>query len=132
MHPQRIQAFLVPGGRFGLSDLTRNGTLPPELGGLAAWIACVADAQPLTSYVAGLQSVGLAVDHIDAHDAALIEFVDQIRAKLLSADLLVKIQNAELPRGVDLQMAKRIARLAAEAAKAGSFGYSLIIGTKPP
>jgi ubiquinone/menaquinone biosynthesis C-methylase UbiE len=38
---------LRPGGRFGLSDLTRQGTLPSELESFVAWIACIADAQPL-------------------------------------------------------------------------------------
>jgi arsenite methyltransferase len=46
-----IARVLAPGGRFGLSDLTRNCPLPAELAGLIAWIACVADAEPLASYV---------------------------------------------------------------------------------
>src|SRR5579885_2945087 len=38
---------LRPGGRVGLSDLTRAGAVPSELQGLLAWAACIADAQPL-------------------------------------------------------------------------------------
>jgi hypothetical protein len=36
------------GGQVGLSDLTRGSVLPKELDGLLAWIACIADAQPVS------------------------------------------------------------------------------------
>ena len=126
-----IARVLVPGGRFGLSDLTRNGPMPPELDGLLAWMACVGDAQPVASYVAGLQAVGFTIDRIEGHDQALIELVEQVRGRLLAADLVTKIQKVELPGDVDLQLAKRMARSATEAARAGILGYSLIIATKP-
>src|SRR5258708_16992094 len=42
---------LRSGGGIGLSDLTRGAILPKGLDGLLAWIACIADAQPLDSYV---------------------------------------------------------------------------------
>lgn len=38
---------LRPGGRIGLSDLTRSGTLPPDLDTLMAWVACVEMPSPL-------------------------------------------------------------------------------------
>ena len=37
---------LKPGGRLGLSDLTRTAGLLPELDGLLSWIACIGDARP--------------------------------------------------------------------------------------
>jgi arsenite methyltransferase len=52
---------LSPGGRVGLSDLTRRGEIPAELQGLLAWIACLADAQPLETYVRSLTDAGLTV-----------------------------------------------------------------------
>jgi len=42
--------LLRPGGRVGLSDLTRSAILPVELHGLLAWIACIADARPVAEY----------------------------------------------------------------------------------
>ncbi|MFG2549425.1 class I SAM-dependent methyltransferase [Streptomyces sp. NPDC048581] len=42
---------LKPGGRVGITDVTADpGRLPPELLGLGARIACVADARPLYAY----------------------------------------------------------------------------------
>jgi ubiquinone/menaquinone biosynthesis C-methylase UbiE len=124
-----IARVLARGGRFGLSDLTRTGDLPPELGGLVAWIACVADAQPVASYVADLESVGLRVSHIEAHDEALTELIDQVRGRLLAAGVVAKIGQVELP-GVDLQVARRVARSAAQAVIEGALGYTLITATR--
>jgi arsenite methyltransferase len=41
---------LAPGGKVGISDLTRKGVLPSELDGMVAWAACVADALPVENY----------------------------------------------------------------------------------
>jgi arsenite methyltransferase len=62
------------GGRVGISDLTRSGPLPRELEGVAAWIACVADARPVDEYRALLAGAGLAVGETEAHDGALVDF----------------------------------------------------------
>jgi ubiquinone/menaquinone biosynthesis C-methylase UbiE len=124
-----IGRVLAPGGRFGLSDLKRNGDLPPELEGVVAWIACVADAQPVASYVADLEAVGLRVSYIEAHDEALTELIDQVRRRLVAAGVVAKIRQVELP-GVDLQVARQVARSAAEAVHGGSLGYTLITAVR--
>jgi arsenite methyltransferase len=125
-----IARVLAPGGRFGLSDLTRNAALPAELDSLIAWLACIADAQPIASYLAGLEAVGLEVSQIETHDEALTELIDQVRGRLLVAQVLTKLQQLELPEGVDLQLAARVARSAAEAVNAGTLGYTLITATR--
>ena len=50
---------LRDGGAVGLSDLTRGAVLPKELDGLLAWIACIADAQPVEGYVGYLSGAPL-------------------------------------------------------------------------
>jgi arsenite methyltransferase len=120
---------LRPGGRVGLSDLTRAGTLPPELNGLLAWIACIADAQPLERYARYLVDAGLRVDLTELHDAALSSLVQDIRARLLGAELLVKLKKIDLPT-VDFEQAKTLARAAADAVKAGKFGYAVVTAVK--
>jgi ubiquinone/menaquinone biosynthesis C-methylase UbiE len=121
---------LRPGGRVGISDLTRAETLPADLGGLLAWIACIGDAQTVENYTACLRQAGFSVNQVEPHHAALQETVDQIRRKLLAAEIMTGLKKLHLP-GVDLEAAKRMASSAAEAIQRGHLGYVLIGATKP-
>ncbi len=119
---------LKPGGRLGLSDLTRVGDVPEELQGLLAWIACIADAQPVDNYTRYLTEAGLTVDMIEAHDDALQEMVQQIRGKLLGAELLVRLKKLDLP--FDFEQAKTLAKAASTAIQMQKFGYTVILAHK--
>ena len=121
---------LQPGGSIGLTDLTRSGEVPLELQGLLAWIACIADALGVDEYVHYLEDADLTVECIEFHDHALSTQVQDVRTKLLGAELLVKLKHIDVP-SVGFEQAKSIAHAAAEAMKAGRFGYTLIIATKP-
>lgn len=120
---------LEPRGRVGLSDLTRTGEVPPELHSLLAWIACIADAQPLSSYRSYLDGAGLQVTLQEQHNYALKEMVSSIRNKLLGAELLVKLNKLTLP-GVDLSEAHTLARATSQAVEEGRFGYAIMVATK--
>jgi arsenite methyltransferase len=120
---------LRPGGRVGVGDLTRRGSLPHELEGLEAWIACIADARPLEEYSALLSEAGLNVGVKEEHDRALIEFVERIRSRLLATEIMVGLKKVELP-GIDLSVVKDIVRHALAAAKAGKLGYAIVTATK--
>ena len=124
-----IARVLRPGGRLGLSDLTRSDPLPSELEGLLAWIACIADAQHVEQYVSYLETAGLAVEHLEPHDAALSQMVSDIRGKLLGAELLVKLKKIDLP-GADFEQAKTLARSAAVTVQEGKLGYVLLAAAK--
>ncbi len=126
-----FRRVLKPGGRVGLSDLTRSGEIPQDLQGLLAWIACIADAQPLEYYLHNLTAASLSIEHTEAHNEALAELVRTIQGKLLSAELLVKLKQVELPQAIDFEQAKALAKSAAAAIRAGQFGYVVIIAARP-
>jgi hypothetical protein len=55
--------------------------------------------------------------------------VQQIRMKLLSAEILVGLKRLALP-GVDLTSAKRMAQSALTAVQQGQLGYAVLIAMK--
>ncbi|GCE16971.1 class I SAM-dependent methyltransferase [Dictyobacter kobayashii] len=122
-----FQRVLKPGGQLGLSDLTRTGEVPADLQGLLAWIACIADAQPVQAYTRYLTDAGLHPTLVEAHDEALQEMVQQIQGKLLGAELLLRLQKIELPASFNLEQAKKLARAARTAIQAQTFGYVVIL-----
>src|SRR6266478_3407757 len=121
---------LRPGGRVGLSDLTRGPSLPNELDGLLAWIACIADAQPVDGYAEYLRSAGFELEKVELHDEALTEMVQQIRMRLLSAEVLVGLKKLALPN-VDFTSAKQMAQSTLSAIQQGQLGYAVLIAVKP-
>ncbi len=120
---------LKPGGKVGLTDLTRRGDVPQDLRGLLAWVACIADAQPLADYERYLSGAGLAVTLVEEHDDALARMVQDVRTKLMAAELLVKLKKVEMPVA-DFDQAKALARSAADAVREGAFGYALLVAEK--
>src|SRR5258708_1431330 len=120
---------LRTGGGVGLSDLTRGPVLPKELDGLLAWIACIADAQPLDSYIQYFSRAGFRVEHTEQHNEALLEMVNQVRGKLLGVEIMLGLRKLDLP-GVDLPMAKQMAQSALTAIQQGALGYAIVCGAK--
>ncbi|WP_267241654.1 class I SAM-dependent methyltransferase [Streptomyces sp. PR69] len=124
--------ILRPGGRLGLTDVTADTTrLPPELTGLTARIACVADALPLagpTGYERLLADAGLRTTAVERHDDALLRMVDQIEARLT---LLRMTAPARLhDAGVDLDAAPAVLAAARAAVGAGVLGYALLVAVR--
>jgi ubiquinone/menaquinone biosynthesis C-methylase UbiE len=126
---QEFGRVLKPEGRVGISDLTRTFAALPELDGLLAWIACIGDAQPLECYSNWLTSAGFCVTLAEQRNACLQQMVQQIRGKLLLAEVLKGLKKLDLP-GLDLQQAKDFARAADTAVHAGQLGYGIIVGQK--
>ena len=118
-----------PGGAVGLSDLTREGVLASELDGLMGWIACIADAQPLSAYVELLSASNLKVRMAEAHNNVLNEFVNQIRTRLFAAEVMVGLRKLTLP-GFDFEVAKALAKSTLEAIGEGKLGYAIFTATK--
>jgi arsenite methyltransferase len=119
---------LRPGGRIGLSDLTRSGPLPAELDSLLAWVACIADAQPVETYLSILVEAGFSMNTVEIYDEALAELIHEIRGKLLVAELMTSINKLDLPEWIDMNEAGRLAQLTAETVIQGLLGYALLSG----
>jgi arsenite methyltransferase len=117
---------LRPGGRVGMSDLTRSGPLLHDLEGLLSWIACIADARPVEEYARYLEEARFDVTTIEPHNNALAEMARDIQGRLLGIELMVKLKKLDLP-GIDCEQAKQLARAAADAIQQGLLGYSLIV-----
>jgi arsenite methyltransferase len=122
--------ILAPGGRLGMSDLTRSGDLTTELSGLLAWIACIGDARPVAEYVEHLEMAGFQSIEAEAHDEALASMVRDIQGRLLAAEVMVKLEKLNLP-GVEFREANALAASAAQAVRSGLLGYTLITAIKP-
>jgi hypothetical protein len=109
-----------------MSDLTRSGTLPAELEGLLAWIACIADARPVEDYTSCLAAAGFDVKLVEAHDSALAGMARDVQARLIGVELMVRLKKLDL-QGADFDEARKMARAAQTTIKQGLLGYSLIV-----
>lgn len=130
---------LRPGGRVGLSDLSvgnanqRQGELDGQAQGAApttfGWISCIADAQPIERYTAYLHQARLQVEWVEPHNDALVALVDEIRGKLMGAQVLTKLGKIDFPL-TDFGQAHQIARAAAQSIHDGQLGYALMVAKK--
>lgn len=120
---------LRPGGVLGLTDLTRDGTLPEAFDSLLAWAACVADARPLRDYVRYLAGAGLRVERQEVHNDALHDLVRQVGMKLMAAEVATKLGRISLPLD-QLTQAKLLLGVASQAVQDGRLGYALVVARR--
>ncbi|WP_327372922.1 methyltransferase domain-containing protein [Streptomyces sp. NBC_01216] len=121
---------LKPGGRVGVTDvIARPDRLPPELRGLGARIACVADARPQSAYTAILAAAGLRTVATERHDRAMVRLIDQIEARLALVRRTAPTRLAA--SGVDPASARDVLDAARAAVAGGDLGYLLLTAVRP-
>jgi len=121
---------LTPGGRVGLSDVTRAPGGAGELDDLMSWIACLGDARTSDEYAAWLAAEGMTVNAVERHDDVLRDLVGAVRTRLFAAEVLAGLNKAAIP-SLDLEAAKRMARQALTAIDEGRLGYAIVIASLP-
>jgi arsenite methyltransferase len=117
--------ILHPGGVVGIADVTRMGGGQPDLNSLLAWVGCIADAQSIDEYAALLAGAGLRVEHVEAHDEALLGLVERVRARLVVGRVLSGVHGGP-SAGWDVDRAQELASAAVDAIRAGTLGYAII------
>ena len=127
---RELARVLWTGGRIGLSDFTRREMLPQKLDCLFPLIACLADAQPIASYVEYLRSANFDVEKVEFHDAALTKLVRQIRIKLSRAKNLA-VQKKPALTDADFTSIKQMAAKVLTAVQQGQLGYIILVAFKP-
>ena len=121
---------LKPGGRIGLSDITRAPGPAGELSDLMSWVACLADARPAASYSKWLVDAGLTEAIVEHHDEALTDMIRGIGTRLFATEVLAALGKLDVG-GMDLTAAKRMTKQAMAAVAEGRLGYSIVCATKP-
>lgn len=120
--------ILRPGGRVGITDVTLDtARLDPELASLAGWVACIADARPMSDYRGHLERAGLEVTRTEAHDHALAKMIETIDARLVAYRML----DAPALAGIDIDAVRQKVAIAARAVADRVAGYSLLVAHKP-
>ena len=121
-----LARVLRPGARLALADVVAEPErLPGKLLGLAAWVACVADARSATELVAFLARDGFVIERVDKHDDALARLLERVDARLRTAALIGRdVLHEAIDEGRELVHAAR------EALAEGHLGYASILARR--
>lgn len=119
---------LRPGARLAISDITaRPDALPAELSGLAARVACIADARPLEEITELVCSAGFTVESMECHDTALDVMLERVEARIGVAKIFGGAAGLE----ERLDEVTRIVAAARSATTDGTLGYASLIAQRP-
>ena len=126
---REFSRVLKPGGRLGLSDITREVGPAAEFDDLMAWIACLADAMPADAYAAWLCEGGFSSTAVECHDEALMDMVKSVGTRLLAAEVIASLNNVDIA-DIDLPAAKRLCRQAMDAVSHRRLGYAIVMAQR--
>lgn len=121
---QEMVRVLHKRGRLGMTDVTINGLLPEDIQSMLGWVVCLAGAGSPDLYVSILRNAGFTEFLVEDRRDALLEMVNDVRRKLLGAELAIGLGKLEA-LGIDLKKAKHLAQRSMELIESGAIGYAL-------
>ncbi len=127
---ERLHGVICPTGYLGITDVTVNGPLPPELQGILAVAGCVADARSLDEYASLISDAGFNVmETTDLQDVLLATLKD-IKGKLMVAEIATKLGKVSLDPEL-LPQAKSMLASVTELVSNGTLSYGMVVAQKP-
>jgi len=123
---QRLHQVLRSGGVLGLTDVTVNGPLPPELEGILAVAGCLADARSLDGYRNLVEGQGFTLDGSRDLREVAASFLRDLKGRVLIAEVGSKLGRVPIP-GDALSQVKRAVSGAQELVSRGILSYGLLI-----
>ena len=121
-----LARVLRPDARLLLADIVAESErLPDELRSLTAWVACVADARPVSELSALLERAGFAIESVEHHDDALARLLQDVDSRLRTAAL---IWPDFVSDGID--GGRGLIHAAREALCQGNLGYASILARR--
>jgi arsenite methyltransferase len=123
-----MRRALKPGGTLAITDVTREGEVPPALEGVTAAALCLAGAVSLDTYASVIADAGFAVQRASDLPNVVGGFIDQAARGLLFADIAVGLGKLKIERTM-LEPANQALKAARALANEGRLGYGLVVAT---
>jgi ubiquinone/menaquinone biosynthesis C-methylase UbiE len=127
---ERLFGVVCPTGYLGITDVTVNGPLPPELQGILAVAGCVADARSLEEYAALISNAGFRVVETTDLQDVLLGTLKDIKGKLMVAQIAIKLGKISLDPEL-LPQAKAMLASVEDLVRNGTLSYGMVVAQKP-
>lgn len=127
---ERLHGIVCPKGYLGITDVTVNGSLPPELQGILAVAGCVADARSLDEYAALISDAEFAVLVTTDLQDVLLATLKDIKGKLMVAEIATKLGKVSLDPEL-LPQAKAMLASVQDLVRDGTLSYGMVVAQKP-
>jgi arsenite methyltransferase len=124
-----FRRVLRPSGRLALSDVVVDRPrLPPELDGVLATVACIADAPSRDGYEDLIAGAGLRPAGIESRNEDAAELAERVHDRLRAARILGVDRMEGSP--VAIGEAIQLVRAARRAISQGALGYSIFAAAR--